>query len=156
MVELLLAAFILSIGLLGLGSLQLMAIKGTTTSRSRVTAINIGQSLLETIEAEARQKILFRTLDPGNVAPPALSAYFGGTITDSFNIYGFPVNASSSDPLERVTIFTTRTTGTLVPGGTTGNMYNFNVDVSFADTTDPTNATQMLYRTMSFKRKIIV
>jgi prepilin-type N-terminal cleavage/methylation domain-containing protein len=157
MIEMLMAAFILSIGLLGLAALQVMVVKSGTVSKSRTTAIQVGQAILEAIDTEARQQRLFRTFDPGNASIPGLSTYFGGTaITGTYNIYGTPVNSSSSDPLEKATLFTTSTLGTQVATGasaTSGKTYQFAVTVNFTDTPNSANPTGTT-RSMTFRRTV--
>jgi len=54
MVEFLLAAFILAVGLLGLGALQVATVAGGGGSRTRMAAAALGNNALERVLAEAR------------------------------------------------------------------------------------------------------
>lgn len=85
MVELLMAAFVLAIGLLGLAALQVLTIQGGTGSRMRGTAVFIAHSFLDQIQAEgalaAGERFQFGTVD---------------TASTTFN-YVDPANASPSD-----------------------------------------------------------
>jgi hypothetical protein len=54
MVEFLLAAFILAVGLLGLGALQVATVAGGGGSRTRMAAAALGNNVLERVLAEAR------------------------------------------------------------------------------------------------------
>jgi hypothetical protein len=148
MIEMLMAAFILSIGVLGLAALQVMVMKNSSVSKMRTTGIQVGQSILESVDTEARQQRLFRTQDLGGASVPGLSSYFlGAPVNGTYNIYGTPVNAASTDPLEKVSLFTTVTTGVQVTPGasaTTGSTWQFQVDVSYNDT--PTHSSIMTFR----------
>jgi len=155
MVEMLMAAFIMSIGLLGLAMLQTMSIRNASGSRMQTLAIGIGQNILETIDAEARQQRAFRTLAPAS-STPTLSSYFTASpVTERYSIYRTPVNASSSDHLERVAVFSTTTSGSADATGTSatsGSIYTFNVVVIFQDAGG--SGGTAIYRTMTFRRKV--
>jgi type IV pilus modification protein PilV len=151
MVEMLMAAFIMSIGLLGLAMLQVMSVSSSTGSRMQSLAIGVGQNILESIDAEARQLRLFRTI-PGSGSVPTASGYFGSTaVAGSYNVYGTPVNTGSSDPLEKTAIFSTTSTCALDTTGASaasGKVYTLTVVVNFTDGT----AT----RTQTFRRKVTI
>ena len=154
MVEMLMAAFILAIGLLGLSMLQVMSVRSNAGSRMQTLAIGVGQNILETIDAEARQQRLFRTLDPSNTT--SLTSYFGApAINGTYSIYGTPVNTGSSDPLEQATVFTTTSNCTQdVTGGSavSGRVYSFTIVVSFVDGINSSGAAHA--RTQTFRRKV--
>ena len=157
MVELLMAAFILAIGLLGLMALQTSVIKGGAVSELRTTGVALGQGILEAVEAEARQQRLHRAMDPGGPVP-ALSPCFAGTaVAGAYNLYGGPVNPLSPDPRERVAIFSTSTLGTQLgtgAGAVSGSVFQFVTTVSYPDRPDPADPTQVLTRTLSFRREV--
>lgn len=157
MVEMLMAAFILAVGLLGLSLLQVLSLRGDNASRVQHVAIGIGQNILESIDSEARQARLFRVMDPASAAP-VLSSYFGGTqVVNSYNFYGTPVNAASADPLERVQVLyatvdcVKETTGA---SAASGGIYDFIVAVHFYDS--KTSTGTLTERVQTFRRKVVV
>ena len=156
MIELLLAAFIMAVGLLGLLALQLMVIRNTSVSHMRMTGIQVGQAILESLDNEARLQHLFRTQDPGSI-PPALSPAFGAAVPGAFNFYGTAVNPASPDPVEKIALFTTTTVGTLVPNGAgaaSGAVYDMAVTVTYDEGPNPSNPAEMLKHSMTFRRKV--
>ena len=105
MVEMLMAAFIMAVGILGLSALQVMALKATRGSRSLSTAILVAEQVLDRAEMEGRLSWL--NLTDRNATSPSLGDLSGlryitqtsGTpLVDSFNSQGRPVLAASSDP----------------------------------------------------------
>jgi Tfp pilus assembly protein PilV len=93
MVEMLVAAFIMAIGILGLTMLQTYAIRAQTESRSTEQAVMIGMRVLDQAEMLGRNSIYCSRIQ---VSPPALNPnYFGAA---SFNQYydasGAPVAGS--------------------------------------------------------------
>lgn len=54
LVEMLLTAFILAVGIMGLTLLQVMAMKGARGGSSLSTAIQVGEDVLDRIELEGR------------------------------------------------------------------------------------------------------
>lgn len=58
MVELLMAAFILAIGLLGLAALQLMALRATRGSQNQGLAIQLAEKIMDQVELEGRETYL--------------------------------------------------------------------------------------------------
>lgn len=155
MVEMLMAAFIMSIGLLGLAMLQTMSIRNASGSRMQTLAIGVGQNILETIDAEARQQRAFRTLAPASTAPTLSSYFTASPVTASYSIYGTQVNVSSSDALDRMAVFSTTTSGAADVTGTSatsGSLYTFNVVVVFQDTVG--SGGTAITRSMTFRRKV--
>jgi hypothetical protein len=59
-VEFLLVAFILAVGLLGLGAMQVATVRGGAGAETRLTAATLANNTLEEILAEARQVFLAR------------------------------------------------------------------------------------------------
>ncbi len=153
MVEMLMVVFILAVGLLGLTMLQAMVVRTGGGSRQLTTAVQVGQSILDAADVEARQQRLFRTMSPADT-PPALSSYFGNAaVTGSYSTYGNPVNTSSTDPLDQVTIFTTSTTNTQTQSNT-GKVYQFAVTITWKDSINPQNPSQTITRTITLNRMV--
>lgn len=100
MVELLIVALILAVGLLGLTALQVMNLSQSSGGRARNSAAYIAQTAFELIEAEGRLSIagmppttrVFTT--DANPASATTRALFGG-----FNIHGIQVTDSTGAPI---------------------------------------------------------
>lgn len=73
MVELLMTAFILAVGILGLTMLQAMSMRGSAGSKNLNSAVMLGEGILESIQLEGRQRMLF--LKYAGSAPT--TTYFG-------------------------------------------------------------------------------
>ena len=156
MIEMLMAAFIMAVGLLGLAMLLVMSVHSGAGGRLRTMGIAVGQSVLELVDTEGRQQRLFRTLDPADAAP-ALSAYYSTTtpVTRTYNIYGTAVNAASADPLERAAIYTATSTCSKDATGataTSGSVYTFRVVVTYTDSAGTGGGTTT--HTQTFYRKV--
>jgi len=88
LVECLLVAFILAVGLLGLGALQLATVRGHAAAWTRLVALNLAGNALETLQAEAR--VAAPAADPGprlarfdrdGLPAAAHPAFFAVTVT---------------------------------------------------------------------------
>jgi Tfp pilus assembly protein PilV len=94
MVEMLMAAFIMAIGLLGLAMLQTMALRSTTGSMSATSAILVAERVLDQAEALGRNSLLCSRT--GNTVPTLNPNYFGSTtLTQNYN-YDGTYNATAS------------------------------------------------------------
>jgi Tfp pilus assembly protein PilV len=110
MVEMLMAAFIMAIGLLGLAMLQTMSLRSTTGSRSATTAVRVAERVLFQAEALGRNSLLnSRT---GNTVTAPNPNYFGAAnFTQYYNFDGtfnatnsfFTVTVAPSDLVTSVT-----------------------------------------------------
>jgi hypothetical protein len=73
MVEFLLVAFILAVGLLGLGALQVATVRGGAGARNRMVAATLATGALESVLAEARRVWEAAAVPgPGMAPPPAV------------------------------------------------------------------------------------
>ncbi len=103
MIEFLLAAFILSVGLLGLASLQVMAISQASNGRGRTTAAYIANVVLQRAQMEGQHYYLAKS----NSLTPAMTAVFTASPSTAlvnqpyggFNIDGVQVTDSSNNPI---------------------------------------------------------
>ncbi len=145
MVEMLMTAFILAVGIMGLTALQVMALKATRGSRSLGTAILVAEQVLDQAEREGRLSWL--NLTDTNVASPAALAGLkyinlasGASVVDKFNVKGGPVNATSTDVTETTTYFTATTTRVAPMTAMTGTLSELTVVVQFMDDADKTGA----------------
>ncbi|MBI4911425.1 MAG: prepilin-type N-terminal cleavage/methylation domain-containing protein [Acidobacteria bacterium] len=111
MVEMLMAAFILAVGILGLSMLQLMSMRAARGSRSLTTAVQIADHIMDRLELEGRLSYLTLT-DTALAAPAAmgtLNYITQPTVTRLFNKDGVDV-ASVPPPADVTPIFTVTTT----------------------------------------------
>lgn len=106
MVELLLVAFILAIGLLGLTALQTMTIKGSSSNRTVNTAALISQGVLDQMEALGKARTYYLANAVNGVSMPTTFnalPYFANDTTSGtiggFNIMGQQVSDSSLQAL---------------------------------------------------------
>jgi len=102
MVEFLLVAFILAVGLLGLGALQVATVRGGAGTRTRMTAAALATSALEAVLAEARMVFRADGLDaqagPDGDAAPAERSYTApgqARWEAQFDVDGQPVTPES-------------------------------------------------------------
>ncbi|MEI6593017.1 MAG: prepilin-type N-terminal cleavage/methylation domain-containing protein [Holophagaceae bacterium] len=143
MVEMLMAAFIMAVGILGLSALQVMALKATRGSRSLSTAILVAEQILDRAELEGRLSWL--NLTDRNASNPTLADLSGlryitlatGTPrVDDFNNRGRPVVVGASDEQDsgvRYIATTSRNPGNFYA---TGYLSEFTVQVTFQDDVD--------------------
>lgn len=161
MVEFLMAAFILAIGLLGLASLQIMALRTTTTGRGMSTAVLVSEGVMERINSEARQSYLgmvfngaptwtprYITKAPvvGGVAPTA--AVPANAIIDYFNFDGDPLPSAVGAYFTASSWVDAQTIGV----GTTDRYF---VRVEFNEAPDPANPGQPLKRGINLIRTVV-
>lgn len=157
MVELLITFFILAVGLMGLGMLQVMSMKVNLTSRSYGQGVFLAEQVMDQIHSEARvtQKWVreqfaspvtsLEFMPPANGAYPDL--YF--TIDGTRQVIASP-NSS--------TYYTVRITREeLIPataGDMQGGLSRFTVSVVFKDAIDPKNPGQLIERKITMNREI--
>lgn len=160
MIEMLMTAFVLAIGILGLTLLQTMSLRASRGSRSLSTGLLVGQRVMDQIEMEGRLSWLNATNT--DQATPALTDMAGlqyvtladgGTKKETFNSSGGTVDTTSADPAVKFTFYTVTTTRTALAATTTGKSSDFNVAVVFSDAVNGTNVP--IKRTVSLTRRII-
>jgi prepilin-type N-terminal cleavage/methylation domain-containing protein len=155
MIEMLMTAFVLAIGILGLTMLQTMSLRASRGSRSLSTALLVGQRVMDQVEMEGRLSWLNATNT--EMSSPALTdmnlTYVSLEAAKPLDEYyladGLSVT-TKDDPLKFYQIATTRTA---VAAAAVGSVSDFNVIVIFADATDANNAK--VQRTVSLTRRII-
>jgi prepilin-type N-terminal cleavage/methylation domain-containing protein len=136
MVELLMTAFILAIGLLGLSMLQIMSIRSSTGSQALNTAVRVGEGVLESIQQEGRQRML--VLKYGG-AEPASTYFVAGPITEYYAFDGTKL-ASSAGAFYTVVIAPKNVVALSAAGGTT----QFTLTITFTDTVGAVIATRQV------------
>lgn len=161
MLEFLMAAFILAIGLLGLASLQLMALRTTTSGRGMGTAILVSEGVMERINSEARQSYLgmvFNTAPtwtPRYVAnAPVISGVLptaavpANAIKDYFDFAGNPLPTAAGAYYTASSWVDTQTVGV-------GTSDRYIVRVEFNESPDPANPGQFVKRSINLIRSVV-
>jgi prepilin-type N-terminal cleavage/methylation domain-containing protein len=160
MVEMLMAALILSIGILGVSLMQVMALKAARGGQSLITAAAVGERVLDQVEMEGRLTWLNATNTDQNVhTPPSNMVYLTANqtypVTQTFTIKGLTPVASSSDPRDVATFFTVNTTvgNAVTAAGGSGATSLVTVVVSFQDAVKGTNT--LVTRSITLNRTVI-
>lgn len=134
MIELLMTAFILAVGILGLTALQSLALTAATRSKGYNGAVAVAGHILEDIESQARQRWLIITNDPTAAFPVYTPDYFAGVdVTENFTFNGHYPDASAANPVDRNIFFTVVTHGdpVLHTVAKSGAIRNYTVTVTF-------------------------
>ena len=160
-VEFLMAAFILSIGLLGLATLQIMALRTTTSSRGISTAILVSEGVMERINSEARQSYLgmvfnsaptwtprYITKAPVAANVTSTAAVPAGAIIDYYDFAGDPLPSAAGAYFTASSWVDAQTIGF----GTTDRYF---VRVEFNESPDPTNPGQFVKRSINLIRSVV-
>jgi hypothetical protein len=123
-----------------------MAIRSSTGSRALNTAVRIGEGVLESVQAEGRQRLLF--LKFGGTAPA--TTYFGtAKVTQYFAFDGAPLSSAANS------FFTVEITpADAVALSSAGGTKQFNVVITFTDTPNPANPSAMVVRTVMLTRQV--
>jgi prepilin-type N-terminal cleavage/methylation domain-containing protein len=140
MVEMLMTAFILAVGIMGLTLLQVMSLKGARGGKSLGTAVQVGEMVMDQIEMEGRLSWLNLTATQ-LAAPGALGAltYINQAHpTQNFNIQGEVTLTPAVDGFYAV-----NTTWANVGNAGTGTISDFTVDVLFSDQADPVSGIKI-------------
>lgn len=161
MIEMLMTAFILAVGILGLSMLQLMSLKASRGGRSMSTAVLVGEHVMDQVEMEGRLGWLNAT---GNYKNPNMAVDLpnlrylnlpdGGTRVQTFNSKGGPP-LGNPDPADNTTYFTVTTTRAdfVVNPANNGALSNVTVQVQFTDQLDQANLPVL--RTVTLTRRIL-
>lgn len=161
MVEFLMAAFIMVIGLLGLMALQVLALRSTTTSRGMATAVLVGDGVMERINTEARQSYLGMVFSS---APTGTTRYIGkapvsagvkptdpvpaNAIVDYFDFAGTPLPSAVGAYYTVSTWVDSQTLGS-------GSTDVFMVRVQFNESPDPAHPGQFVNHAVNFTRTVV-
>jgi type IV pilus modification protein PilV len=134
MVEMLMAAFILAIGILGLTMLQSLSLRASRGSASRTTAILIANRVMDAIYTDARNSVLWKQngADPTNP-----SGLLVGGVTQQYDNSGNLAATSGAPVIYNVV---TGLTAEATPVGADyvgyGSMGLFTVTVAWTDGVD--------------------
>jgi prepilin-type N-terminal cleavage/methylation domain-containing protein len=164
MVEMLMTAFVLAIGLLGLCLLQTMSLRGSRGSRSLMTAVHVAEGVMDEVEMEGRLSWLNITDNP-SAAPASLYANFkyiplavGATYNspngEQYNIMGESLTSSPA-PTLTTPFFTAYTVHVddVGNGGGKGQVSDYSVTVKFTDS--PSASSTGGQRQVVMTRRII-
>jgi Tfp pilus assembly protein PilV len=91
MVEMLMAAFVMAIGLLGLAMLQTMSLRAAGGSKNMTMAVQLAEQMMDQIELEGRLTYNNATIGSNYVTPTALTGlqfYNQANVDRYFNIDG--------------------------------------------------------------------
>ena len=160
MIEMLMTAFVLAIGLLGLCLLQTMSLRGGRGSRSLTTAVRVASAMLDQVEMEGRLSWLningpikgqtnanlglqYITLGPGKSSPDTY-----------YNVQGNLTDTTSADPTVNSNMYDAVVTyvGDVGNAAGTGQISNFSVTVAFTDAVGASN--QKITRQVVLTRRI--
>lgn len=152
MIEMLMTAFILAIGILGLTLLQTMALRATRGSQNLGIAVQLAERVMDQAELEGRLTYLNTTLT-GYTAPGALGgiSYITSNLVDQyFNLdpatgQVVPVTTNTASALFHVEMKQTYAAGT--------GLSDVTVKVDFTDAIDTSN--QKITRTATVTRRIL-
>ena len=154
MVEMLLAAFILAIGILGLAMLQAMSLRASRESANVVTATRIAEQIMDRAQQEGRLTWLHIT--EAKIVPTGIDfKYLTERQGEKFNIKGDPVNPDDPDPAVSVPVFevATRLENVAPSGNGSIGMSDFFIQVKFSDNTNRDG--EPITRTFNLTRRII-
>jgi prepilin-type N-terminal cleavage/methylation domain-containing protein len=166
LIEMLVAATILAVGILGLAMLQAMALRASRGSSNMVMAARLADHIMDSAELEGRLSWLNIT-DANRHAPSLadLNAFnlkyitiaSGSAMQEVFNLKGGPVKPDSEDPAEAIAIFRASIRRVAVPAaggaGTVGQMSDFSIRIEFSDDVDSQGNSNL--RTFSLTRRVI-
>ena len=150
MIEMLMTAFILAVGILGLSMLQLMSIKASRGGRSLSTAVLVGEHVMEQVEMEGRLSYLNVSQ---SMSSGVVSLGDGGTLVETFNSKGGPPTPASPDPAEQTPFYTVTTTRNAFVTAASGTLSDVRVQVVFTDQLD--QASLPIVRAVTLTRRII-
>lgn len=160
MIEMLMAAFILAIGILGLSMLQVMSMRASRGSRSLSTAVQVAEQMLDQVESEGRLSWL-NIIDTiqGSPAPlpPLQYVNQAGPVVRTFTIKGRTPDVAATDPADNLPFFTATLTrsAAAVATGPAQSIHDFSVNVTFADTVQAGNSATVIQRNVVLRRRIV-
>lgn len=152
-IEMLMTAFILSVGILGLSMLQVMSLKVSRGGRSLTSAVQVADHVLDQVEMEGRLTWLDLTDSQYTIPSTFTTLRYvrqAAPVLDTFDING-GIPAAPAAVFYNVS---TQRTDLPQPNAVTGQVHDFTVTVTFSDTTNPTTHLP-INRTVSVTRRIV-
>lgn len=153
MVEMLMAAFILAIGLLGLAMLQAMAIRSASSGKNLTTAVRIAERVMDQVEMEGRLSWLNIT-DSSYTSPASLAQlrFIGqGTVYLGYDVDGAATTSApvSSKPSA---FFVVTESESAVSTASTGSLSDYTVKVEFTEAVDASGT--LVNRNVTLVRRV--
>ncbi|GLH74001.1 hypothetical protein GETHLI_25030 [Geothrix limicola] len=155
MVEMLITAFIMAVGILGLTMLQVMSMKASRGSRSLTTAVLVGEHLMDRVEMEGRLSWLnISNTDSKTASNADLPSLTYVTLADgtSLNNY-FDLNGDAVAATDAAKFYTVTTTRTALAPAAFGSLSDFTVEVNFTDQVDKSGTK--INRKVSLARRVV-
>jgi len=155
LVELLVAAFIMAVGLLGLAALETVSLKSNTRARGYNTAVLVASHVLDSAEAQARQTLQTQTYGGSVTTTTYPNNYFGaGAVVEQFTYRGAHLDANSTDPVNKTAYFTATTTSANAGSysGSVGTLAVVTTVVTFREAL--ANSGPLVTRTVTLTRNI--
>lgn len=150
MVEFMITAVILAVGILGLTALQVMAFRSNAGSRSLNTSIYIANHILDAATIEGR--ISWNNVTGAVVLTPPAAVYLnpaGGDLTEYYSQTGVVVGSGATPPAAYVFTAVTKCTADLGAATANGGGKTTLVEVTITYKDTPT-----LTRTVVFQRRV--
>lgn len=116
MVEMLMAAFIMAIGILGLTMLQTMSIRAAGGSKGLSTAVLIAEQVMDRVESNGRNSLLYAQSTPSQAPTAAQTDVFTAASVLTFNFAGRPNVGDGIDTTAYFTVNITPDTDASNPG----------------------------------------
>lgn len=157
LVEMLLTAFILAVGIMGLTLLQMMSLKGARGGKSLGTAVQIGEMVMDQIEMEGRLTWLNVSANAFTPATLPTLQYVNRAASPAlmpFTIKGQVPVANAPDPVDAATFYNVSFLKNDVTAVGTGIISDFSVDVAFSDVADPVTRAPIV-RHVIIRRRIL-
>lgn len=149
MIEMLMAAFILAIGILGLTMLQVYSLRSQTSGKSIDIAVQVAQRILDEAEMLGRNSVV--TSRAGVTPPTLVPNYFGtAALTQYFDTTGGKTAAASYFTAV-ITPTTAAGTGIVAPIAGLGGIAMLSVTVTW---TEAVAGTQARTRNLTLNRRI--
>ncbi len=156
MVEMLMTAFILAVGIMGLTMLQVMSLKGARGGKSLGTAVQVGEMIMDQVEMEGRLSWL--NLTAGQLAAPAalttLQYINQAHPAQTFNIKGEVPVTGTPDPTDATPFYTVVVAQNNNIAAGTGTISDFTVNVTFSDQVNPATGLA-IQRVVTITRRIL-
>lgn len=152
LVELLVAAFIMAVGLLGLAALETVALKSNTRSRGYNTGVLVASQVLDSAEAQARQSLQVQT--NGGTVTYGIDYFANAPVVERFTFKGARPDPAAVNAVDRNAYFTATTTSANAGNysGATGRLAVVTTVVTFQEALSQGSA--LVTRTITLSRNI--
>jgi len=160
MIEMLMTAFILAVGILGLTMLQTMSLRASRGSRSLTTAVLVAEQVMDQVEMEGRlswlnskddNRVVSMDTDLPNLKYIIIPA--ATPLVETFNSKGGVVNPADPDPTVQTAFYTVTTSRVPAPAAASARLSDVSVQVQFVDNVDQNSAP--VQRTVSLTRRVV-